>query len=158
MAAKQTSSERKGLYYLGMLVSLIGVLLFASVFLAGILHTGDSPDLKPHGRSEGLRAFFGIALAVAGGVLARVGTRGFAGSGIIIDPEKAREDIQPRPGAAGGAPKRGLDETSIDPDRLTLDAEMPLDEKLRRLDQMRENGFLTEEDYSRKKAGLPDKS
>ena len=97
MARRNISPERKGIYYLGTILIVVGVLLFASVFLSGVLGFGDCNDFHRSARSEGLRAFSGVAITVLGGILRRIGTRGLAGSGIIIDPEKAREDIEEGP-------------------------------------------------------------
>ena len=39
---------------------------------------------------------------VAGSVLMNIGAKGAAGSGIILDPDRAREDLKPYSSAAGG--------------------------------------------------------
>ena len=39
--------------------------------------------------------------------------RGTAGSGLVLDPEKAREDLKPWTGMAGGMVKDVLDEADI---------------------------------------------
>jgi hypothetical protein len=42
-----------------------------------------------------------------------VAARGVAGSGIILDPKKAREDLSPWSSMAGGMIKDAMDETEI---------------------------------------------
>ena len=39
--------------------------------------------------------------------------RGLAGSGVVLDPEKAREDVEPWSRMAGGVVKDALDESGI---------------------------------------------
>jgi len=102
--------ERKALYYIGLFVTVIGFLLFLSVFVSSALNFGNFDDFHDRTRSEGLRALAGMALIIVGGVLQQVGSQGLAGSGVILDPEKAREDLEPWSRMAGGIVKDGLSE------------------------------------------------
>ena len=98
----EISPGRKALYYTGLGLTALGILLFLIGFVSGIASFGE-----PLGMMDGLPGsfalpFVGIALAMAGGVMQHIGARGLAGSGLVLDPEKAREDLGPYAHAAGG--------------------------------------------------------
>lgn len=102
------SDERKALYYGGAGVMAFGFLLFISNFFLGPL---GGPG------SMAARAIGGMLLMMAGAYMRQVGARGAAGSGLILDPEKAREDLKPWAHTAGGLVKDALDQ--IQPDGET---------------------------------------
>jgi len=86
--------SRKTLYYFGMILSIIGIILFLSNFVA--IFTGNLFNFNP---IIPLVGFFMIAI---GQIIRTIGSKGIAGSGIILDPEKAREDVKPYSKAMGG--------------------------------------------------------
>ncbi len=110
------SNQRKATYYIGMGMTLIGFLLFISLFFSafglmggffdnGIGNPFDEGRGNPFGGGIGNsfgRAFIGMLLMIGGQIVSRIGARGAAGSGIILDPERAREDLSPYTEAAGG--------------------------------------------------------
>lgn len=146
----QISEGRQGLYYGGMALTLIGLVLFLSVFVSvfqtvsglgrpphstvwmspssgggtgalpspemlGLPHdteirVGSPGSSAPFGSSpfggDGTpnfgNAFFGFVLMIAGGAMMNVGRAGLRGSGIVLDPRGAREDLKPWNQAAGG--------------------------------------------------------
>ena len=49
-----------------------------------------------------IRGFIGMGLVFVGGILMGVGRRGLAGSGIVLDPNQARDDLKPWSQMAGG--------------------------------------------------------
>jgi hypothetical protein len=129
MATQSIPAERKALYYLGMVVMGAGVLLFLSnfLFVAGEMGSHSRPrnhDIpmsdpdwfeKSRARNESwfaensdkgryfiFRALGGMGLIAVGGFLMRIGAAGLAGSGIVLDPQKAREDLKPWSHMAGG--------------------------------------------------------
>ncbi|HUR52843.1 MAG TPA: hypothetical protein VMZ71_01845 [Gemmataceae bacterium] len=60
---------------------------------------------EEHGRfGQGMmfRALGGMGLIVLGGFLTRIGAVGLAGSGVVLDPQKARKDVEPWSRAVGG--------------------------------------------------------
>lgn len=61
-----------------------------------------------------IRAFGGMGLVFVGAVVRAVGAAGLAGSGLVLDPQKAREDLEPYSRMAGGMVKDGLEEVRID--------------------------------------------
>ena len=84
------SKERKATYYIGFGLIIIGFLLFFSVFFSFIGMMNGEFRIPPF-----QNAVIGILLVGVGSILRNVGAKGAAGSGIILDPEKAREDLKP---------------------------------------------------------------
>jgi len=76
---------------------------------------------------------------------------GAAGSGIVLDPERAREDVEPWARMAGGVVKDALDEAGIASGQHQHADALPFDEQLRRLHKLREEGILSEAEYEAKK-------
>ena len=150
MQRKQITPERKGIYYLGMLLGVIGFLFFGSVFVSGAMHFGDFRNFEERGRSEATRAVVGMGLMIAGGVLNAIGKAGAAGSGIILDPEQARQDLEPWSRMTGGVVKDALDEAGISVGKKP-ETGMPFDEQLRRIHKLRTEGIISEEEYQTKK-------
>lgn len=154
------SDGRKALFYAGFAISGIGLLLFLSVFLSvfmGVIQAqGDRfpGDLlsDPFGKVFGFagRAFGGMALLVIGQLMRRIGQRGMAGSGLILDPERARRDVEPWSRMAGGMLADGLDGAGIKLDSSTKD-EPDFAERLRKLKALHEEGILSDEEYTREK-------
>ncbi|TAH67359.1 MAG: zinc ribbon domain-containing protein [Anaerolineaceae bacterium] len=94
------SKERKATYYLGMGMGILGFILFISVFFSFSSAISD-PD--PFGGPPSFaNAIVGMLLMIGGAVVASIGAKGAAGSGVILDPEQAREDLKPFNEARGG--------------------------------------------------------
>ena len=89
---------------------VVGLLVFGSVFVTGALQFGDFTDFEDRSRSSALRGVVGMALLLLGGVLRTVGARGVAGSGLVLDPKRARRDLEPYSRMAGGMLKDAIDE------------------------------------------------
>src|SRR5258708_13514788 len=90
------ASSRKAVYYAGLTLGAVGLLLFFSTFVSFALHFGDFDNFAANARSMFLRAVGGMAFMIVGGALAGVGARGVAGSGVVLHPEKTRPHLQPR--------------------------------------------------------------
>jgi hypothetical protein len=94
------TKERKVTYYIGLGMMIIGFLLFISVFFF-VANMMSNPmgirSFPPFGNSV-----IGMILIIAGGIVSNIGARGAAGSGLILDPEQAREDLKPYTEATGG--------------------------------------------------------
>jgi hypothetical protein len=103
---------RKLMYYGGMVASGIGLLVFLSVFLTfgQNLDPGQGPAMM---RSFAVRAVGGMLLMIAGQGVQRMGARGLAGSGVILDPEQARKDVEPWTRMAGGMANDALSEVDL---------------------------------------------
>ena len=110
--SRKISGSRKIAYYTGGIIALLGVISFGSVFVSAIANQGNFPSDSQE-KSMMTRAFGGMALIVIGGVITGIGARGAAGSGLILDPEKARDDLEPFSRMAGGMVKDVLDEADI---------------------------------------------
>jgi len=107
------SPERKTAYYVGNGIALLGLLLFLSVFVTTALNFGNFDNFDGQARSAGLRAISGILLIIIGSVIHNVGARGLAGSGVMLDPEKAREDLKPYSHMTGGMISDTLDKANL---------------------------------------------
>jgi hypothetical protein len=110
---RDVSPERKAAYYLGTAFQVVGLLLFLSVFVTGAMHFGDSSHFDAEVKSSAFRAFGGMVVAIVGGMIRKVGARGLAGSGVVLDPERARHDLEPYSRLAGGMAKDALDEAGV---------------------------------------------
>lgn len=112
MARKEISEERKMLYYAGMIVTGIGVVLFMSTFF-----TFMNPDRFLTGQmSMGgfmTRPLIGFVMIAVGNGMRTIAARGVAGSGLVLDPKKAREDLSPWTTMAGGMLDDALGETKL---------------------------------------------
>jgi hypothetical protein len=93
--------ERKAIYAVGLFLSGIGLLMFLSTFLTFAMHFGDFSNFEANARSDAFRAFGGMILLILGGIIATVGARGVAGSGLMLDPVRAREELEPYARASG---------------------------------------------------------
>jgi hypothetical protein len=124
--------RRKALYYGGLALIVAGSLLFVSSFFGRTgPEVGGRDDPKPgdpdfweraQARHEEfrrgmnasmVRALLGMGLALAGGVLMTVGARGAAGSGLLLDPARAREDLKPWSRLGGGVVQDALSEVNV---------------------------------------------
>ena len=110
---RHISDERKTAYYIGMGLQVLGGLLFASTFVTFLMHFGDFTNFEGRAKSEGFRAFGGMALLIIGGIIRGIGAKGLAGSGVLLDPEKARDELEPYSRMAGGMVKDAIDEANI---------------------------------------------
>ena len=163
---KQISPERKGLYYLGMALTVIGILTFVSAMFvtsgspirvgtATIAHWDGGFD---RGNAMRNRALTGMGLLVLGQFLMSLGKRGVAGAGLILDPEKARRDVEPWARMGGGMIKDALDEAGVDLGKRPVTVTgISLDEQLRRLHKLHEEGILSAEEYQAKKKEILDR-
>jgi hypothetical protein len=95
--SNKISEERKALYYIGMILIVIGFILFISnIFTFG------NDDMFFQGPSTFMaRPLVGMICIIIGSILMNIGKKGTAGSGLILDPEKAREDLKPHSIAKG---------------------------------------------------------
>ncbi len=102
--------HRKTLYYVGNGLTAFGFLLFLSTFVTAAINFGDFTDFAGRARSSMFRAVGGMVLIVVGQGLALVGRFGAAGSGLLLDPRRARQDVEPWSRMAGGMADDALSE------------------------------------------------
>lgn len=111
---KQIPEERQFAYYGGIVIAGVGMLLFLSFFVTGLMALSDHSRMTDSsGPNAAIRAFIGFILVAVGSTISNVAAKGLAGSGVILDPEKAREDLEPYSRMAGGMVKDALDEADI---------------------------------------------
>lgn len=156
MKRRGISQRRKTTYYVGLVLIVSGFVTFLSVFVTGLINFGNFDNFPSQVQSSMFRALLGMGLFIAGGILMRIGSRGLAGSGVVLDPEQARRDVEPWSRMAGGAIHDALDEAEIDLGRRGADDDLPFDERLRRLHQLREDGIISDEEYEREKREILD--
>jgi hypothetical protein len=147
MAERQIPPERKGIFYLGMVLLAAGFLCFISTFFSTVSSFGDFRNFEQRGRSMGTRALIGMVMVIAGGIMANVGRMGLAGSGLKLDPEEARRDVEPWARMAGGVAKDAIEEAGIKLGGQAQGDALPFDEKLRRLQKLRDDKVINEQDY-----------
>jgi len=110
---RQVSEERKAAYYLGSVLIGVGLLLFLSVFVTAAMNFGDFDDFETRSSNEMFRAIAGMALIFVGKIVRGIGARGLAGSGVVLDPERARRELEPYSRMAGGMVKDALQEAQV---------------------------------------------
>lgn len=165
MNNRQITPQRKTLYRVGQIVAAVGVLSFLSVFVSAALSFGDFTNFESDVRSMGLRAVGGMLLIIVGMGLTAVGAVGPAGSGLNLDPEQARRDLEPWARMKGGLAKDALDELGVDLPKIASNLAgkvggaaggESLESRLRGLHALYKDGLLTEEEYRREKQQLLD--
>lgn len=107
------SQNRKTMYYVGMGMALGGFLLFLSTFFSFAGNFGNFDDFAGRGQSMIFRSVTGMVLIMAGAVTMNVGRRGLAGSGIVLDPNQARQEMKPWNQMAGGMAQDALGEVEV---------------------------------------------
>jgi hypothetical protein len=158
MALRQVSPERKTAYYVGLAMQVVGGLCFGSVFVSVAIFMSQANGFpRPQHGPSFLPAVIGMGLLIVGGLIRRAGQLGLAGSGIELDPERARKDVEPWARMGGGVLKDALDEAGIAPGGKSgaVDA-LPFDERLRRLEKLREEGLVNEQEFAAAKKKILD--
>lgn len=93
------SGGRKVTYYIGLGMIVLGAIFFFSVFFSAVSLI-NNPSWG-NGIPSFANAVVGMILIIVGFVVMNIGARGTAGSGLLLDPEKAREDLKPFSEAKG---------------------------------------------------------
>jgi Short C-terminal domain len=152
MPRRTVSPERKMAYYFGMGLTIVGVILFFSTAVSGINNFGNFSNFDGRVKSEASRAFGGFVCIFIGQIIMHIGRGGVAGSGLKLDPQEARRDLEPWSRMSGGMLKDTLDEAGIN--LSGGPREMPFDEQLRRLDALKRDGLITDAEYAAGKAKI----
>lgn len=111
--SKELSSNRKVLYYTGNIISLIGFLSFISVFFSAFL--SDPFEMIVQSYNPMAPALIGFILIIIGQFISNIGLKGKAGSGLILDPKQAREDLKPYSSQVGGMINDAIEEIEFKP-------------------------------------------
>ena len=162
MSRKQIPIERQLLFHGGGALIVVGILTFlSSITLLNL----DQASFDAPLRHFFTRPLIGMGLILLGGTLRKVGSRGLAGSGFVLDPQQAREDLEPWTRSAGGMVSDALEEAQLakhlSSARSDTDTDGGIDfaDRLRKLHQLCEEGVITTEEFAREKAqilGEPD--
>ena len=106
----QISTRRKVLYYGGglLMVAGIGSCMFHVGW--GMLGGFEDPELKER---FFVVPFTSMVIAIFGGWLKEIGGKGLAGSGLILDPDRARKDLKPYSKMAGGMLEDALENRDL---------------------------------------------
>ena len=108
MARNITQKQKTG-YYLGMILTGIGIIMFTAPFI-DVLLNGLEPNER--GLPESFKvALVGFVLLAIGNILRSISARGLAGSGLLLAPKQARKDLEPYSRMAGGMIQDALEET-----------------------------------------------
>jgi len=141
---RNVSGKRKNLYALGIGLTVLGVVMIVVGF-AGFIIAGSQFNT-----SLAIVFFLtfggGMGVSVFAQVIRGIAARGVAGSGLVLDPEKARRDLEPWSRMGGGMIRDVLDESGIAP-KLTNSQKFPLDEELRRLNSLKDDGLISEAEF-----------
>ncbi|NND98082.1 MAG: zinc ribbon domain-containing protein [Pirellulaceae bacterium] len=113
---RKISDQRKTAFYVGTGISLVGLLMFLSIFVTAAMSFGDFTNFDSQVSSFGFRAVGGMILMMVGQAIRAVGARGLAGSGMMLDPEQARDDLHPYTNMAGGMLRDTLDAADLGSD------------------------------------------
>lgn len=107
---RKISPGRKKLFYSGRVLSLIGLAVILSTFVTFASNFGNFDNFDGMFKTLIIRSFIGVALIMTGALMTRVGRTGAAGSGLVLDPEQAREDLEPWSRMGGGMLSDALEE------------------------------------------------
>jgi hypothetical protein len=190
MAETRIGGGRKAAYYVGTFMMAAGFVLAFASFLPsfslfgavgeltkGTMATagrGRAPDpsavtgfLDTVGSQVFLTfvmVFAGVGLIIAGSFVRRAGSHGLAGSGLVLDPSRARQDVRPWSEMQGGVIRDTLDAAGIQLGGAVPPAaaagrptgDLAFDEKLRRLHKLRQEGLISEDEYQRERKEILD--
>jgi hypothetical protein len=130
------SQGRKSLHKNGLVLTVIGIAGFFVCFigfaLAGFAEVEGGGG--PHPIFFWIGGVVCMAMIGIGQVMRRVARRGMAGSGLVLDPERARDDLEPWARMGGGLVGDALDESGLmddEDDDGDLDFEEPAVVKVR---------------------------
>lgn len=116
--ARRISGERKAAYYIGIALMGLGMLMFAMHVLsfAGAMEGAmDSGSIGMRSNMPSMvTPILAIGLIAVGAFVRSIGARGLAGSGVVLDPEGARDDLEPYSRMAGGMVKDAVDESGLE--------------------------------------------
>lgn len=140
---REISPERRGSYAVGLVLQVIGGIVIVVCFLGFVLDGNRAVgSMGREGNPVGffIGFFLGMVLVAVGGGVRHVAARGVAGSGLTLDPDRARDDLEPWARTGGGLLKDALDEAGIGGER-----DRPEDDPIVKV-RCRECGTLNDDD------------
>ncbi len=148
------SPQRQILHRVGLIIAGLGVLSFLSVFVTAAFGIGSEGTASQ-------RAVGGFLMIIAGGAMSTLARGGPAGVGLLLDPERARKDLEPWARLSGGLKKDELDEMGINIPAIveslagrTTSTGESFEQRLRGLHALYKDGILSEAEYQREKQEL----
>lgn len=102
MSKNKISKERQATYYVGIGLSIVGFLVFISNFFNTPSVRSGFGEFEAGMNSMATTAITGMVMIIAGTIISQIGAKGAAGSGLILDPDKARDDLKPWSVMTGG--------------------------------------------------------
>ena len=126
----------------------LGMMLFFFAFVSHISLFADSSNFEARAAWDMKNGLAGGICIVLGQFVMRLGRSGLAGSGLKLDPQEARKDLEPWSRMTGGMLKDALDEADIDLKHPSHSGGLPFDEKMRRLESLKRDGLITEEEFA----------
>ena len=146
----EISPKRKNLYAVGIGMTVLGVLLFVGGFASFLFF---EPSFNHHRPPPGVfMCVGGMVLLILGQGIRAIAARGVAGSGLVLDPKKARKDLEPWAKMGGGIVRDVLDESGLAPKQKSQ--QLPFDEELRRLKSLRDDGLISDAEFEAGKAKI----
>lgn len=115
MKSNKIPTWRVVLFYAGSVMGVIGLLMFLTPFLSVGLVAFSSDAFA---FEDTIFGSFGVAVIgfifiLLGSSLRSLGKYGAAGSGVILNPKQAREDIKPHAKAVGGILNDAFEEVDV---------------------------------------------
>jgi hypothetical protein len=110
---RQVPIERSIIFCLGLLLILAGIALFVLAFFTTIADFGEWFGMNAQQTSLALNGLGGVLLAGFGGILMKVGVRGWAEKDLILDLNRTRPDLGSWSGTGGGMPRDALAELDL---------------------------------------------
>lgn len=136
---REISEDRKFYHSVGLGLIVLGLLLFFGTMFSGVLgqerrHEAfnkwvqtKNPFDRPPSLNTGpspVPALIGFFLVFAGILTRGIAAQGLAGSGLVLDPKRAREDLEPHSRMVGGMLSDALDEAKLhlgaEPEQLVM--------------------------------------
>lgn len=103
---RDVETWRKVIFYVGTFLIVIGFIFFFSTFvrIAGSFRSFNS------GENPMRNSIIGFIMIFIGNIFRSIGKGGLAGSGVLLSPEKQREDLEPFSRSKGGMFSDAYDE------------------------------------------------
>ncbi|MCL2639314.1 MAG: SHOCT domain-containing protein [Phycisphaerales bacterium] len=154
--AQKISPERQALYTFGIGLTVFGVLLIVIGvvgFMGCMVRDVSGPSFSSSQSTIvgfWVTAALGMGVVALGQVVRHFAARGVAGAGLVLDPERARKDLEPWSRMGGGMIRDALDQSGIKmggTGGVEQNAKLPFDEELRRLKSLKDDGLISEAEF-----------
>ena len=113
---RTVSPERQGIYTVGMVLQVLAGVGFLVCFL-GFASDGWQVVTTFGNKGDPMQWWVGAVASmvgmIVGGAMRNLAARGVAGSGLVLDPERAREDLEPWARTGGALLRDAVDEAGL---------------------------------------------